>query len=238
MLEHLNLPQSHLVITGNWLTQKPNPNALIVILISTLIVILGSFFHWNNILNLTEGMPANPTQVFTQHEYWRAWTSLLVHGDFKHLASNLFLFTVLGYFMAGYFSLLFFPLAAFLVGGITNLIVLSNMPPHTFLIGLSGLVYWLGGAWLILYFMIENRRTTWQKALRAIGVALLIFMPSEAFDPSISYEAHSVGFILGVLSGAIFYLINRTLFRSADTHTIIDEVPEDFFPETNSFYSH
>lgn len=218
--------QSQLVVTGNWLTRTPNPSAVVITLLSVLIVTLGSFFQWNNVFNLSDLMPAKHSAIFTHHEYWRAWTSLLVHGDFKHLASNLFLFTILGYFLISYFSLLFFPLSAFIVGGITNLLVLSGMPPQSSLIGLSGVVYWMGGAWLVLYFCIENRRTTWQKALRAIGVALFLFMPSEAFDPSISYEAHGVGFALGVLSGAFFYLLNRSLFRSADTSTITYETTE------------
>jgi len=226
MLQNVTLPKAQLVVTENWLTRKPNPNAIIVTLISILIVVLGSYFHWNNLYGVTDLMPANPHTVFIKHQYWRAWTSLFVHGDFKHLGSNLFLFGILGYFLAGYFNLLFFPLTAFFIGGLTNLIVLSHMSPHTSLIGLSGVVYWMGGAWLVLYFFIENRRSIWQKAIRSIGVALLLFMPSEAFDPSISYDSHFVGFILGIFAGIIFYILNRTELRSADVSLISFEPPE------------
>ena len=38
-----------------------------------------------------------------------------------------------------------------------------------------------------------------QRYLRTLGVAVLLFMPSEAFDPAISNRTHLAGFFLGVL---------------------------------------
>jgi len=83
------------------------------------------------------------------------------------------------------------------------------MPRETTLIGASGVVFWMGGAWLALYVMIEVRRTLKQRLLRALGVGLLLFFPSEAFDPQVSYLTHAVGFAMGLVSGLLVYFINR-----------------------------
>lgn len=219
--------QYQIVATQNWLTKKPNQNAVLIILFLIFFVVLACISQWNNFIDLNQIMPASSLSVFTQHQFYRAWTTIFVHGDLKHLVSNLFLFSILGYFLLGYFSMLLFPLGAFFVGGITNLIVLSSMPPKISLIGLSGVVYWMGGAWLVLYFLIENRKTIWQKALRSIGVSLVLFMPSEAFDPSISYVTHFVGFILGILSGALYYFVNKTKIRAEDASILIENEPQE-----------
>ena len=208
------------VISENWLTRSPHKKAEIIALFSSLIVIIVSLLNWNNIFNLGTLMPANFDHVFTQHEYWRAWTTLLVHADPHHLLGNLFLFTILGYFLMGYFGIFMFPIFAFLFGGITNFFVLYNMPKSIFLVGLSGVVYWIGGAWLSLYFLVENRKTFFQKTLRTLGVALLIFMPSEAFDPSISYQTHLVGFIFGFFFGIIYYLFKFKTIKAAEVYRL------------------
>jgi rhomboid protease GluP len=223
MSELIESPEPKWVIAENWLTRKPDPNALIAVLLSVLLVVLGSCFYWYNVIESRELLAANGEKIFTQQELWRAWTSLLVHGDTKHLVGNLFLFSVLGYFLAGYFGYLLFPLLGFFFGGVTNLIVLHSMPPLIHLIGLSGVVFWMGGAWLALYFLIETRKTPGQKILRTMGVALGLFMPSEAFDPSVSYAAHGVGFSLGVCAGILFYFINRNRIRSAEVREL--EIP-------------
>ena len=115
-------------------------------------------------------------------------------------------------------------MAAFAFGGLTNWIVLSGYPPTVSLIGVSGVVYWMGGVWLSLYFALDKRRTRIQRTLRIVGVALGVFMPATAFDPSISYSAHLVGFILGLLYGVFFYFRHKDTFnRALVIETVVDE---------------
>ncbi len=212
------------VLTGNWLTRAPNPNAKSVILCCLFLIIMSSLIYWDNTFNWAQYMGANAIQVFQHFQYWRLWSTLLIHGDLNHLLSNLFLFVILGYFLAGYFGLLFFPLVAFISGGVINLIVLLNMAPEVNLIGLSGVVYWMGGAWLILYFLVESRKTILQKIIRTIGVFLTVFMPTSVFDPNVSYQAHFIGFLVGLLMGLVFYLLNQKKLHSAETYQlVIDE---------------
>lgn len=182
--------------------------------------------NWYDILGAKAWMPASPEQVFNQGQYWRAWTTLFAHADLGHLLSNAFLFFILGIFLLSYFGFLVIPLNALLFGGITNLIVLKAMPLQNTLIGASGVVFWMGGAWLTLFFLIDRRRSLTQRTLRSVGVAIMLFVPSEAFDPNISYKAHFVGFVLGVVWALPYFYINHDKFRSAEVQEWIVDPPE------------
>lgn len=208
-------------VEENWLTRPPDTGALFTTLITTGTVIFMSLLYWNDVLNLAEYFIVSRENIFSHHEYWRLWTSLFIHADPKHLLSNLFLFFILGYFLSGYFNLTVFPVMAFVLGGLTNFIVLMNMPENSNLLGLSGVVFWMGGVWLTLYFFIEHRKGLLQKISRTIGIALILFMPSEAFDPHISYLAHAWGFLFGIIFGTFFFIYNRKMFRSAELRRLI-----------------
>jgi rhomboid protease GluP len=232
MLDDFSQSEATLVRSDNWLTQKPNNGALLTVLISIFSVVLGAYVHWYDFLGLASHLVASPKAVFTDHQYWRLWTTLFVHADFSHLVSNLFLFGILGFLLSGYFGPWLFPIAAITAGGLTNFLVLSSMPVETRLVGLSGVVFWMGGAWLTLYFLIETRKTVSQKLLRTIGISLVLFMPSEAFDPSISYRAHGYGFVLGILFGGIYFLKNFRVYQLAivNTYTVkfLEPLPHKF----------
>lgn len=220
-------PTSYTVIKETWFSRKPSQISLIVALFWTLLLALGAITFWNDFFQLKTLMSASFNSVFTEGQYWRLWTTLFVHADEKHLLSNSFLFFILGLFTHTYFGFFSFPLWAILFGGITNSLVILSMKRGGELIGMSGVVFWLGGFWLVLYFLIDRRRTLAQRALRSLGVGLLLFMPSEAFDPSISYKAHFWGFFLGILCGTILFFIRRKKFRAAEvTETIIEDFNE------------
>lgn len=211
-------------VVQTWLSRKPSPRAGFITAISTFILVLGSIVYRQDFFHAQTWMSASRAAVFEQHQWWRLWTTLFAHADLGHLASNSILFFILGYFLSGYFGVLLFPLAAFVFGGVTNFFVLLNYPPQVSLIGVSGVVYWMGGTWLALYFALDKRKTYLQRCLRIVGVALGVFMPAAAFDPTISYGAHLIGFLLGLTYGTIYYLRHRATFNSALLiETVIDE---------------
>ncbi len=214
------------IMRQNWLTGKPNSLSAILVALCTLTLIFTSQFYWSNWMSAQDWMPATGELVFQKSQYWRAWTTVFVHGDFKHLLSNSFFFFIFGFFIHGYFGLWAFPIFAVLFGGAINLIVLSMMSPSTQLIGASGVVFWMGGFWIILSFLIDRRRGMMHRLLKTIGISLVLFFPSEAFNPAISYKAHFAGFILGVLSGLLTYFIFKKIFVSKDLFEIIIE--DDF----------
>lgn len=210
------------VIRETLLNRKPDPLAAFAMAIATFVVALLSIASWVDFAGVEAWMKASRENVFVQHQYWRAWTSLFVHADGKHLLGNSFLFFILGSFLTGYFGILRVLISALVFGGITNLLVLSRMPLQVGLIGLSGVVFWMGGAWLVLYFLIDRKRTLVQRFLRALGVGLVLFMPAEAFDPSISYQSHLVGFLLGIFAGLLYFYFAKKALRKAE---IFEPVP-------------
>lgn len=206
----------HTIVRETWLSRRLDSLPVTVAAMATMTLFFGSLFYWRDSWSAQLWMPASFAAVFGQHEWWRAWSTLLVHENLRHVLSNSLLFFIVGIFLNGYFGLLVFPLAAFFFGGVTNLIVLQTMPETVQLIGASGIVFWMGGCWLALYFFLDRRKSLPQRALRALGVALVLFMPAEAFDPSISYKAHGVGFILGVVFGLLLYLWQSAKFHAAE----------------------
>lgn len=232
MTLHKDPPSPHLLnsttpvyqrMRQNWLTSKPNSLGPWVAALFTILLMLCSLIYWNDLWHASQWMSATHQKVFNQHEIWRAWSTLFVHGDGKHLFSNLFFFFIFATLINGYFGKWAFPMMAFVFGGLINLIVLQDMPHEVHLIGASGIVFWMGGFWLALSFFIDRRRSLLHRGLKFLGISLVLFFPSEAFDPNISYAAHFVGFALGLLSGSCAYLIFRKIFSAKEQIEIIDE---------------
>jgi rhomboid protease GluP len=212
------------VVRATWLTQKPKELSLTVAFISTMVLAIGSLVYLLDFESLGSLMFASGKLVFQDHQWWRAWTSLFAHADLGHLASNVLLFFILGFFLYGYFGTSLFPLGALIWGGLINLLVLKTYDPKMVLIGMSGVVYWMGGVWLILYFFLSRQKDTTQRWLRTLGVAILIFMPAETFQPEISYRSHLVGFVLGLVAGGWHFFWHRKRFRKAEIReTVVEE---------------
>lgn len=224
------------VVRETWLTRKPRPSAFFVSALSTLALCIGSIIYLRA-PNWGESMSASWKAVHDKGEYWRLWTTIFAHGDFGHLVSNTFLFFILGFFLYGYFGTAVFPIGAFILGGLTNYIVLSTYAPEITLIGASGVVYWMGGAWLILYFLLSRQKNFNQRLLRTLGVGILIFMPAEAFEARVSYRTHLIGFVLGVVFGLVYFLLYRRRFREAEVReTVTEELdPGDDLPPPEGF---
>jgi rhomboid protease GluP len=119
----------------------------------------------------------------------------------------------------GYFGLALFPFGALIGGALANLAVLPTYEPATELIGASGIVYWMGGAWLMLYFFVARQKARAPRWLRTVGVALLIFAP-QSFEPQVSYRVHFVGFVIGLIAGGIHFFRHRARFRAAEVMAI------------------
>lgn len=209
-------PYIYTIIRKTWLSRRPYANAQIVTMLSLLVVALACFAQWNDFAGSAELWTATGKQVFTDKQFWRLWSTLFVHADLGHLLANSLLFYILGFFLYGYFGAMVFPTWALIMGGVTNAISLYTYPEMVKLVGASGVVSWMGGAWLILYFKLNTTSTRTARALRSLGVAIMLFAPSEAFDPKISYRTHAIGFLLGVAWGLLYYNWRRSEFMSAE----------------------
>lgn len=209
-------------IVGNWLTRPLDSNSFVMAGLSVSLLMLASLMYWSNLFQAAAWMTAIPQNVFHSHEIWRLWTALFAHADIAHLLSNALLFFIFAVILYGHFGSLMFPIAAFVFGGITNAIVLTTLPPTAQLLGVSGVVYWMGGAWLTLYFFLETRERITRRTLKAIGIGLLLFVP-ETFHQEVSYLSHLIGFIFGVLWAFGYYYWNRPRFLAAIESVLIEE---------------
>jgi rhomboid protease GluP len=214
-------------VTETWLTKKPRESAFCLTAFLTLFLFSTSLAFFYNFKNLEDLMPASDSEVFTQHQYWRAWSSLFAHADWGHLMSNSLLFIPLSYLLMSYFSPLLFPILGLLVGGLTNLLVLQTMPPDSSLIGISGVVYWMGATWLTLFILIDTRKTLRRRFALALFISLLLFVP-EKYEPNVSYMSHFLGYVSGIICGGAYYLWNRKKIIAAEVkEPLMDE--DDFF---------
>lgn len=214
------------VIRKNWFTEK-RPKSFLPALLMMALIYLMSTFYFQNTLGLQSQLAASGRQVFLQHEWWRLWTALFIHGDLVHLFSNSLLFFLFAHLLMGTFSWWFFPLVSFLVGGLTNLIVLSTLPYDVNLLGVSGVIHWMGAAWLTLYFFIDRRHHWRTRFGSALFLSLMLFMP-DTYKPEVSYSSHFIGFVLGIFSALGYYALKREHFHSFEEREIIIEPEPEF----------
>lgn len=203
-------------LTKTFLSRKPAFRPFFVAILSLLTLLL--FFSLDN-----QNFSANGKQIFQEHEYWRAFTTTLLHGDLNHLAHNAFFFAGLAILLNNYFGFWVFPVLSFFVGGLINIATLYFYPPEVSLVGVSGVIYFMASFWLVLYLLIERRQSIPMRLLHAFAVSLIFLFP-EAFQPQVSYLAHGMGFLFGVPFGLAYYFLNQKKIRAGDQWTEVSKV--------------
>ncbi len=158
-------------------------------------------------------LSATPEQVFSQHQYWRAWTTLAVHADFEHFLSNIGYFAGLAFLLRGYYGPWAFPILSLLAGGVINLIALGTYPAETQLVGASGVVYFMAAFWLMVYVFTERSSDLVRRLANAAAFILILLMP-QTFEARVSYRTHFIGLGLGFLVGAVFFYFERDKIRA------------------------
>lgn len=220
------------IIKSNWITRKPDKASFFTTAIAVALLLLGSSVYLNDFFGAATWMPASRELIFEKHQYWRLWTTLFAHANVTHIGSNLVLFVPFTYFLAGHFGLFFFPLIGFFFGGIVNYLVLLTMPSSVFLIGVSGVVYFLAATWMILAYLIDHREKKGRRLLRILGVSIILLVP-EAYKPDVSYLCHFLGAFFGVMIGALYYNYYKQDFKRAEVVEYVpDIVPDWYLAET------
>ena len=157
----------------------------------------------------SRGLAAAGGLVRAEHAFepWRLITSLAVHADVRHLAWNalsLIVFAVPVIQWVGYPAAVAIYLAAGLAGGVAALAI---NPPGTVIVGSSGAIAGLFGAWLAITLRRARRAPmTRREIVRAVGIALLVLPtllnPVSDSGRAISVEAHVGGALAGLVLGA------------------------------------
>lgn len=211
-----------ILIKENWLTRAPNGKALYSTFVLGVVMAALGFFFLENTFGITQWMAASREKVFDQLQIWRLWTALFSHADVAHMLGNMILFLPLAFLLSGYFGWFVFPTLGLFLGGVINLIVLRTMPPAVTLIGMSGVVYWMGATWLTLYVLVDRRQRLRRRFALAFLITAVLFVP-EVYKPEISYMSHFIGYVLGLMSGAVIYMYRRKEFNLVEVKEFIYE---------------
>lgn len=206
-----------LQLTKTLLSKKPSPQSVLLGLVSYLVLLL--IFIWDN-----QALSANGYQVYEKGEYWKAFTSQLMHGDFTHLGHNTLFFVAFSVLLNSYFGFWVYPILSLIAGTLINLIALKFYPPHVFLVGISGVIYFMASFWMTMFVTLERHMSLYRRLMTTTGVSLILFFP-EVFEKNVSYLAHGLGFGMGILFGVMYFFMKRSELRSHEVW--VEKKPEN-----------
>ena len=212
------------VIKENWLTQKPRASASTFTLFLTLVLLATGMGFLSSFYQMDLWMTVSKENFLGQHQVWRLWTALFAHADMGHLFGNALLFIPLTYLLSAYYGA-GLPLLGIALGGLINFFVVRTLPDHVSLLGISGVVYWMGAVWLTLSVLIDRRHSFRRRFALALFLSMMLFVP-EAYKPEVSYLSHLYGFILGLITAFAYYAFNRDKLMAAEVKEYIVEEQE------------
>jgi rhomboid protease GluP len=218
----------HMKLERTLLYKKPSDNAGLMSLIGLAVLCVVFALSQQDDFEFSRYLTANFDQVFTQHQFWRLFTSPLMHADIEHLGSNALFFTGLAYLLNGYFGFWVFPVLSFLSGALINLIVLPLYPSDATVVGASGIVYFMAAFWLTLYIALSRELSIPRRLINALALSVVLFVP-ESLQPHVSYLSHAAGFGLGVAAGSFYFALNRTMLQSHERWKDPEPCPESLY---------
>jgi membrane associated rhomboid family serine protease len=183
------------------------PAVLVLILVNAIAFLFEiSFGDWTDPEVLHRIGALDPYSVLAQHEYWRFFTALFLHGGFIHLLFNLFALYILGPPLERSIGTIRF-VACYLVSGLASgvgviALTLIRLVHPAQLIGASGCIMGIVGAWA--GFLIRHRHAPLAKQ-RLANVVMIVAIQS-AFDlstPQVSMAAHMCGLVAGFSLGLV-----------------------------------
>ena len=222
MTTEFNWTQPRIVVKRTLLSQKPAENSGLIAAASAMVILFVSVLVWRDSPDLMRFTAAVPARVLDHHEYWRLFSAVAVHSDWKHLFSNLPFVVFFSYLLYGYFGFGVYPLGIVVLSAVTNYLSLLTYPPEVHLVGASGMTHVMGGFWLAAYILVERSLPLKKRVLRSLGVALILFLPS-AVQPEVSYRTHAIGLALGIVAAAVFFRRYKRRIRAAE----VLEIEED-----------
>jgi membrane associated rhomboid family serine protease len=183
------------------------PAVFILILLNAAAFLLEiSVGDWNDPEVLHRLGALEPYSVVVQHEYWRFFTALFLHGGFIHLLFNVFALYILGPPLERSIGTMRFVVCYLISGvasgaGVMGLTLMGWVQPAQ-LIGASGSIMGIVGAWA--GFLMRHRHAP--HARQRLGNVVMIVVIQIAFDlstPQVSMGAHVCGLIGGFFLGLV-----------------------------------
>ena len=137
-------------------------------------------------------------------EPWRLVTSMFLHGNLLHIATNMWCLWNLGRMAENIFGRLTF-LLMYLFTGISGGLLSVFLHPERVSVGASGAIFGVAGALITaLYFgKLPIPKQQLNSALRSLVIFALINLAIGAAVPVIDNAGHVGGLLLGLLIGAL-----------------------------------
>ena len=141
---------------------------------------------------------------------WTLLTNLFIHGGLWHLAANMITLFFFGKYLSMMVGEAKFLIVYFLGGIIGNFFFILLGPSNTLVIGASGAVFAVGGAFTLLaprmkvfVFPIPVPLPLW---VAVIGGFIIL-----SFLPFVAWEAHLGGLLVGLAAGFFFKKRQRNM---------------------------
>ncbi|OUR99734.1 hypothetical protein A9Q84_01540 [Halobacteriovorax marinus] len=223
----------YFVLKSNFLSSKRYSYALTVSFVLLGLCLILSRFYWQGYLSLE----ASVSNVFSQGEYWRLFTTSFLHGSLDHLLSNALMLGLMSYFIISHYGLVIYPLLSFVMGGVVNFLVLYFARYDITIVGASGVVYFLWGFWLILYLFIQRHIPLMRRLINAFAIGLIVLVPTS-YSATTSYLAHFLGLVLGIINGVCYYWFYKREILSKEKYEVVveaDHLPLDVMTEKSDY---
>lgn len=202
-------------VVSTILSQKPGKGAALAVVWTLGVLLVVSAFYWWGPPGFAAALPASGEAVFERGETWRLVTALAAHADPIHLLSNAVFLTWLIYLSYGAFGASLFPWSAVPLSAVALAVTLEGYPPNIRVVGASGMLYLLAGAWLMLYVLVERRLSVLKRIVRVVGFFLIVLVPTS-IRPEVSYRAHAIGLLFGICLGLAYFLARRDTIRQGE----------------------
>lgn len=213
--------ESETILVATYLTKPRYSYGALVSVGFIAMCFLVSNVYWSNHPLWGDSLASSTVAIFEKKEYWRLWSTILVHGDLRHLLANTLMLLVMGYFVATSYGFIIYPLLSLLMGGVVNFLVLLTFDRDIHLVGASGVLYYLWGFWLVLFVLIERQVPLLRRFMKVILVGLVLLIPTT-FVANTSYLSHALGFAFGALSAVIYFLIYHRRILSYEQYQMVE----------------
>lgn len=150
-------------------------------------------------------------------EFYRAFSTFFLHSDIFHVLLNLLVFALISESLLRlvdvyrYLSLLF--ISAFLAVAVS-----FYLSPHEYVIGASGGVFGLFGAYCAIKFTKYLPGTVSQRSNLGLVLVIVLEIIGETFSRGIDSYSHVAGFLTGVLcmSAYLYFAKSNSIYRSSN----------------------
>lgn len=140
------------------------------------------------------------------YEPWRMLTSVFLHGSPLHLAFNVLTLWIFGRALEPLFGRLRFALL-FLTAGLGGSLAVALISPNIWVVGASGAVFGLFGAWFVV---LRRMKADMTPMLVLIGINVVVAFLNEG----IAWEAHLGGLVVGALCGWLILRDHDKAFKT------------------------